>query len=84
MPDDATDAACEEACQECLDTMIGNELDTGWYELARAPKATRAREVDRRIANLHGLTWVGEAIAQYEEKIDAARTLAQEPKGRRR
>lgn len=30
----ATDKECEEACKECLETMIGNELDTGWRELA--------------------------------------------------
>jgi hypothetical protein len=35
MPDSATDAECEEACRECLDTMIANELDTGWRELPR-------------------------------------------------
>jgi hypothetical protein len=35
MPDSATDAECDEACRECLDTMIGNELDTGWRELPR-------------------------------------------------
>ena len=35
MPDTATDAECQEACRDCLDTMIGNELDTGWRELPR-------------------------------------------------
>ncbi len=34
MPDNATDEECEEACRDCLDTMIGNLLDTGWNELS--------------------------------------------------
>ena len=33
MPDSATDKECIEACQDCLDTMIGNLFDTGWEEL---------------------------------------------------
>lgn len=33
MPDDATDEECREACLDCLDAMISNELDTGWSEL---------------------------------------------------
>ena len=33
MPDDATDEECEEECASCLDTMIGNVLDTGWEEV---------------------------------------------------
>lgn len=35
MPDDATDADCQEACSDALQTMISNELDTGWRELKR-------------------------------------------------
>ena len=33
LPDDATDAQIEEVCADCLDTLIGNNLDTGWREL---------------------------------------------------
>jgi hypothetical protein len=33
MPADATDEECQEACLDCLDTMIENELDTGWREI---------------------------------------------------
>lgn len=33
MPDDATDEECREACLDCLNTMISNELDTGWEEI---------------------------------------------------
>lgn len=36
MPDDATDEECDDACRDCLDTMIGNHLDTGWNEEPRA------------------------------------------------
>jgi hypothetical protein len=44
MPDSATDAECRSACAECLDTMISNDLDTGWEELPRSkPKTRRAR-----------------------------------------
>lgn len=38
MPDDATDEECRQACAECLDTLISNELDTGWIELSAAKK----------------------------------------------
>lgn len=31
--DGETDAEIEEACRAALDTMIGNELDTGWREV---------------------------------------------------
>jgi len=31
-PDDTSDEECEEACEDCLQTMISNELDTGWDE----------------------------------------------------
>ena len=34
-PDDATDEECNEACADCLDTLIANELDTGWDELTQ-------------------------------------------------
>jgi hypothetical protein len=30
LPDTATDDECEAACRDCLDTMIGSLLDTGW------------------------------------------------------
>lgn len=33
MPDGATDKQCDEACKEALESMIENELDTGWNEL---------------------------------------------------
>lgn len=33
LPNDATDAECGEACESTLQTMIANELDTGWNEL---------------------------------------------------
>lgn len=33
MPDDATDEQCDAECGAALDTMIGNQLDTGWNEL---------------------------------------------------
>lgn len=33
MPEDASDAECNEACSDALETMISNELDTGWREL---------------------------------------------------
>ena len=33
MPATATDKECNEACADALDTMISNELDTGWDEL---------------------------------------------------
>jgi len=33
MPDNATDEECEEACADALDTLIGNEFDTGWNEV---------------------------------------------------
>jgi hypothetical protein len=32
-PNDATEEQIREACSECLDTMIANELDTGWDEI---------------------------------------------------
>lgn len=32
-PDGTSDKECEEACADCLETMIGNELDTGWDEI---------------------------------------------------
>lgn len=35
MPDTATDEECEEACREILDTLIGNNFDTGWNELEK-------------------------------------------------
>lgn len=42
MPDDATDAECVEECASCLQTMIANDLDTGWEELPPVePKANR-------------------------------------------
>ncbi|MDO8641894.1 MAG: hypothetical protein Q7R33_10250 [Nitrosarchaeum sp.] len=31
--DDASQEKIEDACADCLDTLIGNELDTGWNEL---------------------------------------------------
>lgn len=34
MSSDATDEECEAACQEALDTLIGNG-DTGWAELGK-------------------------------------------------
>lgn len=33
MPESATSVECEEACQDALDTMISNDLDTGWREI---------------------------------------------------
>lgn len=33
MPFDATDKECQEECENCLNTMISNELDTGWNEI---------------------------------------------------
>lgn len=33
VPDNASDEEVDEACRDVLDTMIGNELDTGWVEL---------------------------------------------------
>jgi hypothetical protein len=33
MPDDASDEECEEVCNGLLETMIANELDTGWDEI---------------------------------------------------
>lgn len=33
MPAGSTDEECEKACASMLDTMIGNELDTGWQEI---------------------------------------------------
>jgi hypothetical protein len=36
MPDDATDEECDEACRECLESMIDNNLYTGWDELPPA------------------------------------------------
>jgi hypothetical protein len=33
MSDDASDRQCDEACRDCLDTMIANNLKTGWEEL---------------------------------------------------
>lgn len=38
--DDATDEEIQEECAECLQTMIGNELDTGWNEVT--PKRSGA------------------------------------------
>jgi hypothetical protein len=32
MPDNATDQECEQVLQETLDTLIANELNTGWVE----------------------------------------------------
>lgn len=43
MPDDASDAECDAACRECLETMISNELDTGWNERAK-------KDLDDRLA----------------------------------
>jgi hypothetical protein len=31
--DDTPEEEIELACQECLDTMIGNEIHTGWEEI---------------------------------------------------
>jgi hypothetical protein len=31
--DNASDEEIEEACQDCLDTMIENDLYTGWDEI---------------------------------------------------
>lgn len=33
LPDSASNAKCDEACADCLETMIANELDTGWEEI---------------------------------------------------
>lgn len=33
MPAEASDEECQEACSDCLQTMIANELDTGWEEI---------------------------------------------------
>ena len=33
VPSDATDQEITEACADCLNTMISNSLDTGWYEI---------------------------------------------------
>lgn len=33
LSDDATDEECDEACKDVLDTLIANELDTGWEEI---------------------------------------------------
>lgn len=33
LPDAATDAECDKACSDALDTMIANELSAGWYEI---------------------------------------------------
>lgn len=33
MPDDASDEECDVECLQTLETMISNELDTGWEEL---------------------------------------------------
>jgi hypothetical protein len=30
-PDGTPDAEIEEDCKDCLDTMIANNLDCGWY-----------------------------------------------------
>lgn len=40
MPDDATDEECDAACQDLLDTLIGNNFDTGWNELDDETKAS--------------------------------------------
>lgn len=39
LPDTATDAECDKACGDVLDTMIANELDTGWNEILPKKKA---------------------------------------------
>jgi hypothetical protein len=33
LPDDATDDACEAACADALDALIGSTCDTGWNEV---------------------------------------------------
>ena len=33
MPENATDEECASICANCLETMISNELDTGWEEI---------------------------------------------------
>lgn len=44
LPDSATDEECDEACRDCLQTMIGNEIDSGWHEVVPKPKkSTRKR-----------------------------------------
>lgn len=34
LPDSYSDTQCDEACAACLETMISNELDTGWEEVS--------------------------------------------------
>jgi hypothetical protein len=34
MPAGSTDRQCDEACEDCLNTMLENELDTGWEEIS--------------------------------------------------
>lgn len=43
MSDDATDEECEKACADAIDTLIGNEFDTGWNELSAEELAARKR-----------------------------------------
>ena len=32
-PDDMSDEDCDKECEECLEVMLSNEIDTGWMEI---------------------------------------------------
>jgi len=45
LPDDATEEQIQEVCMDSLDTLIGNNLDTGWREIdeSERPRAAGSR-----------------------------------------
>ena len=41
LPAGTADEECDETCRDVLDTMIGNEIHTGWDELAPGEEAPK-------------------------------------------